>query len=300
MSLRRVVLNTALRALVKPVLRHSSDPVFGRRAFALSARLFFRRPPFVVHLPDRLGALPCAVVSCGPARPRRAILYFHGGGYIAGSPVTHMGLIAAISRRTGLRIYAPDYRLAPEHPAPAQFEDACAAWQALIGRGYRPGDIALGGDSAGGGLALALLSHLCRGGTPPAALFAFSPWTDPAGSGASLKINARCDPVFPADRFGVLADIVLQGGDPRDPRIAPLDAAFPGCPPVFLQFSGDEILADDSRRMAPRLDGAVLDEWSGLPHVWTLFAGWLPEADAALDRLAGFMRERAWPPVGGN
>jgi acetyl esterase/lipase len=128
--------------------------------------------------------------------------------------------------------------------------------------------IVIGGDSAGGGLALALLSHLCRSGTPPGGAFAFSPWTDLTLSGGSLKENAARDHYLPAERLSEARDMVLQGFDPADPRVSPLFADFPDAPSVLIHVAETEILRDDALRMARVLPGAEIRLAGDLPHVW--------------------------------
>lgn len=228
------------------------------------------------------------------ARTDAAILYFHGGGYIAGSPETHRALIGALARISGLAVFAPAYRLAPEHPFPAAWDDAQAAWEMVLGQGFRPDRILLGGDSAGGGLALSLLARLCGTGTPPAGAFAFSPWTDLAGRGASIRTNADSDALLPAARLPDLTGFVLAGHPADDPRASPVCAAYPQCPPILLFASRSEILLDDSRALAARLaaEGApvTLSLGDGLPHAWPAFAGLLPEAMDTIRDAAAFAR----------
>lgn len=163
-----------------------------------------------------------------------------------------------------------------------------------MAKGHGAAQIILAGDSAGGGLALALLSHLCRTGQSPAALIAFSPWTDLTLSGPSLTDHAAGEVLLPPERLAEAAVMVLGGLAATDPRISPLHAAFPTPPPVFLQVGSTEILLDDSRRMAEVLRQAggevTLQVWPGCPHVWQMLDGWLPEARAALEDAAHFVR----------
>lgn len=300
LSLRARLVRSVLRTTVKPLLARMHNPLLARKGFALTAGLLFRDPAFAHSLPWPIAGSPGLRISGTGAGGQGAILYLHGGGYVAGSPATHRAMLARLSQMTGLEVFAPDYPLAPEHPAPAQSVAALAAWTALVALGHRPRNIVLGGDSAGGGLALALLSQLCRDGRPPAGLFALSPWTDLTLSGPSMLGNARADPILPARRAPEAVALVRGGLPPDDPRLSPLFAEFPGCPPVLLQLADTEILLDDSIRMAEKLRGAgtqvTLDLWPGLPHVWPLLAGWLPEADQALQRIASFVRTLT-PPL---
>lgn len=289
MSWQLKLLNLQLRLVCKPIIDRLGDVTSARQQMNIGAAMGFRPGPVARHL-VRPGGLHW--IGSGPSVQGRVILYFHGGGYIVGSPWTHAGMVARLSRLAQTEVCAPDYRLAPDTPFPGAFEDACAAWDRVMAQGYAPHDVVIGGDSAGGGLALALLAWLCGKGCPPAGAFALSPWTDLTLSGASLRENADSDVVLPAERIAELSQYYLQGADPRDPRASPLLADFPSCPPVLLQVSTTEILRDDSRRMAARLrdQGAqvALFERPQAPHVWHIFDGWIDEARQDLTAVARF------------
>jgi acetyl esterase/lipase len=310
MSLRLRLLNAALRTVAKPLLRRTKTPEKAARDFDIAARVLFHAPvgtsTTARHVQGPAGPIPLVRIDCGAPIGDGAILYFHGGGYVAGSARTHRAMLARLSSLSGLPVFAPDYRLAPAATAPAAFDDARAVWQALVGEGLLPGRIVLGGDSAGGGLALALLGDLCGNGAPPAGLFAFSPWTDLALTGASLDANAATDAILPRSRVEELVEIVLGRTDPRDPRCSPLYATFPGAPPILFHASATEILVDDTRRMAALLEAqdafVTTRIWADAPHVWHLFEGWLPEAREALGEAAAFAAECVTerPPQGGS
>jgi acetyl esterase/lipase len=292
MSRRLALANAGLRALVKPALARTATPQRARRDFERIAPLL-RRPPYLREI-RRPGPPPLTWLSAGPVAPGRVLLWFHGGAYVAGSARTHRGMLGRLARTARTEVCAPDYRLAPEAPLPAAFEDALAAWERLMATGYRPADVALGGDSAGGGLALALMSALLRRGQRPRAAVLFSPWVDLTLSGDSLRTNARADPLLPVVRVEELVDIVAGPADRRDPRLSPLFAPYPAPPPSLIQASRTEILLDDSRRMATRLRAAGgqvrLDLWSDTPHVWQILDGWIPEARAALTQAGAFVQ----------
>ncbi|MEL6977801.1 MAG: alpha/beta hydrolase fold domain-containing protein [Pseudomonadota bacterium] len=239
----------------------------------------------------------------GEARPAEraagavgVILFAHGGGYVSGAPETHRSMIAALARHSGLPLAALDHRLAPEHPFPAAFDDACAAFSALQSAGVAPSRIALAGDGAGGGLALSLGAALQREGRPPAAIAAFSPWTDLALTSRSLRKNARRDALFSLERRRMSAKAYLAGADPTDPRASPLYAAFEAPPPpTLLQIGSDDALKDDGLRMAERLRRAGgdvrLELFQGAPHGFQLFTPFVAEATQALRSAARFLRD---------
>lgn len=272
-------------------MARSTTPEAARLRFARTARLLFRAPPYSVMLNGMVGGTSGLWIS-NRRRNDSVILYFHGGAYVVGSPETHAAMLAELARRTGGRVFAPRYRFAPENPFPAAFDDALTAWAGLRAKGYAPRDIVIGGDSAGGGLALALLSHLCRMGQQPAGLFAFSPWTDLTLSGASLVTNARREQMLPAHRMIEVRSLILGGARPTDaddPRLSPLHAAFPAPPPVLLHTAETEILRDDALRMRNRLPDAEIRTAGDLLHVWPILHNWLPEARSTLDMTARFV-----------
>jgi acetyl esterase/lipase len=296
-SLALSLMGAAMRPLVRRVMGRAQDPQRMRRQLELAARLWFREVPHALYLATAYRsdeAMPALWVSSGAVTSDKVLLYLHGGGYLAGSTETHKRLVARLCRMTGMRAFLPEYRLAPENPLPAALQDAEAAFLHLTERGYRPSDIVIGGDSAGGGLALSLLSRLCLLDQRPAACFAWSPFCDQRFSGRSVTENSRRDHFFPGDRVTDLADMVLGDLSPDDPRASPLYADFPQPPPVLLQVSDSEILRDDAVRMAERLKraggAAELQVWPNAPHVWQIFDGWFPEARAAIGETARFIR----------
>ncbi|MEL6318643.1 MAG: alpha/beta hydrolase, partial [Pseudomonadota bacterium] len=233
------------------------------------------------------------------APPAAAILYLHGGGYVAGSERSHLGLISALAAAAGAPALSVGYRLAPEHPLPAALEDAAAAHRALSAARAPGGEtprVALAGDSAGGGLALALAGALEDAGAPaPAALALFSPFTDLALESDSLARNADVECMLPASRLAETAALILgPGGDPYDPRVSPARRRFARTPPpCLIQVGSEEILLDDSLRAAEALRAAggsvELEVWDRAPHCWQFFPPHLPEARAALARAGAFL-----------
>jgi acetyl esterase/lipase len=232
------------------------------------------------------------------------VLYLHGGGYIAGAPHTHRPLTAALARPraglTGARVFAPAYRLAPEHPYPAALDDARAAYRGLLAEGVPPASLAVAGDSAGGGLALATLAALREAGTPlPACAVLFSPWTDLAATGASLAENDRRCAMFYAESIRVAPAAYLAGADPRTPGVSPLYADLAGLPPLLVHAGRDEVLRDDAVRAAARARAAgvtvELTLYDRVPHVWQFWGDLVPEARASLDAAARWVAAHARP-----
>lgn len=296
MSWQLVLADLWLRLSEKPRLAREADVSRARaRAEALAAlvplpRAFRRRETPLWDGGRVVPALRLEAAADGPL-----LVWFHGGAFCLGSPRTHASLAAALAERIGSGAGAvlPAYRLAPEHPFPAAAADALSAYRALLAEGVDPRRVVVGGDSAGGGLALGLLHRLLALGLPrPAAVLAFSPWVDMTLAGASLVTRAAEDAYLPAARLPEVRDAYLAGADPRDPLASPWLGQFTGAPPVLIQASRAEILLDDARAMAATLarDGVAvgLDLWDRTPHAWQLYHAGLPEAATALDRAAAF------------
>ncbi|MFJ4652540.1 alpha/beta hydrolase [Nocardia sp. NPDC088792] len=234
-----------------------------------------------------------------PVGPQRAgtVLYFHGGSFVFGSPETALSLTGNLVARTGFRALSVDYRLAPEHPFPAAIEDTVAAYRALLDSGEDPETIAFAGDSAGGGLTITTCLAARAAGLPlPAAIVAFSPGLDHTRSGESMATKDGIDPFFTRDGLQGTGEMYLAGQDPHQELLSPAVFADPtGFPPMLLQVGTNEILLDDSTRMAVRARAAevdvILDVTADVPHVFQAFAGILDEADQALDRAALFLTQ---------
>lgn len=227
----------------------------------------------------------------------RTIYFLHGGGYVAGSPATHRSFTIALSRAAKADVFALDYRLAPEHRFPAAKDDAVNGYKWLLKqKGVSHKNIVIGGDSAGGGLAISLLIALREAGLPlPRAAVCLSPWTDLAGTGTSLKTNDESDPMFYGDGISRLAALYCDSKLLLDPHVSPIYANLDGLPPLLIYVSNIEILLDDSVRLAERARHfgvkADLRIRNGLPHVWPIFIGLkLPEARESLAEIASFIQ----------
>jgi acetyl esterase/lipase len=226
----------------------------------------------------------------------RVVFYLHGGGYTQGSPETHRELVSRVARHARARALCIDYRLAPAHPFPAAVEDALAAYNWLMDSGVSASSVAFAGDSAGGGLAVAMLLALRdRAGPLPSCVACLSPWFDLEGSGQSAL--ADHDPIVQRQHLLEVAGVYLAGADPRHPHASPLHGQFEGLPPMLLQVGTRDLLLDDSRRLesAARAAGVDVDleVWPGLIHVWHVWGDAVPEARAALESVGRFIRSHA-------
>ena len=227
----------------------------------------------------------------------RVVVYFHGGGYNIGSAESHRSLLTHLATRARTRVFSADYRLAPESPYPAAIDDAVAAYRGLLAVGTDPARVVVAGDSAGGGLALALLVRLRDAGEAlPAGAVALSPWTDLAGSSPSVAANEGTDIMLGRPLLDHWAASYLDGAAADLPDASPLHADLSGLPPVLVQVGDTEVLLDDGARFAAKADTAGVDVTLQVEpdmfHVWAFFAGIVPESDAALDEVAGWILAR--------
>jgi acetyl esterase/lipase len=234
------------------------------------------------------------IVPRGPGSPPGVLLYVHGGGFVSCSPRTYRPVTAALARRTGRRVLAVDYRLAPEARFPAALDDVAAAYRWLLDTGVPAHAIAVAGDSAGGGLAIALaLRARDAGWPPPACVVALSPWTDLAGRGASTRGNdGRCD-MFRPENIPAFAAAYLGGAPADDPDASPVYAHLDGLPPLLLHVGARELLLDDARRVHDAVTRAGgesrLVVFEDAFHGWQLLTPWLADARASLDDAAAFV-----------
>jgi acetyl esterase/lipase len=239
-------------------------------------------------------ATTAAAARTADASSKPLLLYLHGGGYFACSAKTHRGITVSFAQQ-GMRVYAPNYRLAPENPFPAAVEDAVAVYRGLLAEGYEPHNMVVSGESAGGGLTLSLLLTLRAKGIPlPAGAAIFSPWTDLAATGESIMKNSERCAMFVGANIAPSARLYLGNTDPRDPIASPLYADLTGLPPLLIHVGADEVLLDDSTRLAERARAAgarvELKIWAVVPHAWQLAPGRIPEARASLRESGDFLR----------
>ena len=262
----------------------------------------FAFPDDVTTEPVDAGGVPAEWVVASEADFGRTMLYLHGGGYVIGSPDSHRGMAARLSRAALSRVLLIDYRLAPEHPFPAAVEDATAAYRWMLDQGIEPSQTTIAGDSAGGGLTVAALVALRDAGDPPpAAGIPISPWTDMEGLGESMTTKSSVDPIIQRDYLLEMAKIYLDGADPRDPLAAPIYADLTGLPPLLIQVGGSETMLDDATRLADRAEATgvdvTLEVWEEMIHVWHWFASMLPEGQQAIDRIGEYVLEKTGAPA---
>ncbi|MFB6813892.1 alpha/beta hydrolase [Streptomyces sp. NPDC056347] len=246
-----------------------------------------------------LGGRPVLRIASAPGGGRPVLLHLHGGGYRSGSPALSRPLAARLSRLTGCEVVVPAYRLAPAHPFPAAVQDGLAVYAELLRRGVGADRIAVVGESAGGGLALAVVLAARRAGLPvPAAVAGLSPWLDLTLESPAFERCAATDPVLDRASLRHSASLYLAGADPRDPGASPLfaDAAsLAALPPVLLQASRAEVLADDAERFGARVTEAGgecrVEMWEATTHCWQLAVDRLPEAVAAVGSVAEFLTQ---------
>lgn len=240
------------------------------------------------HVPEGLS---------GASEEQRTILYFHGGGYVIGSPVSHRHITGRLALDAKARILSVDYALAPEQPFPAAVNDGLKAYRWLLDKGHAPNRIAIAGDSAGGGLTLATLLAARNEGLPmPAAASLISPWSDLTCATGSYETRADADPMITPEGIRELAATYLAGTDARNPLASPNHADLRGLPPMLVQVGDDEVLLDDSRDLAARASAAGVDVTleiaPGMIHVWHAFYQMLPEGGQAIARMGNYLTSR--------
>ena len=253
----------------------------------------------VTGTPAKVGGVAGEWIDGDGADRSAAVLYLHGGGYVAGSVDSHRNLLGHLARAMGCRVFAAEYRLAPEHPHPAPVEDAVAAYRGLLSdEGFDPARVAIAGDSAGGGLTVATLVALRDAGDPlPAAAVPISPWIDLEATGESAVTRAAADPMVSAGSLRMIAALFVgEDGDRHDPLAAPLHAELGGLPPMLVHVGDAEVLLDDATRLAAKIDEAggevTLEVWDDMVHVWHGSAGYVPESDHAIARIAEFLQPK--------
>ena len=291
-------MSTEQQETLDAILRQSAFPV---GSDVSEQRRLLREAISAQPLPDdvtvtaaSLGGVPTAEITVDGIEPRHVVLYFHGGVYVMSDAFLAAGLASQVGRRTQGKVISVDYRLAPEHPYPAAVDDALAAYEALLGDGIAPSDIAFAGESAGGGLAIAtMVNARDQGLALPAAAFVMSPYVDLTLAGATMETKRHVDPLLSRELLEPRVADYASGQDAALGLISPVFAELSGLPPLIIQAGSHEVLLDDAVRLARQAATAdvevTLDITPGVPHVFQAYYPILDEAAAALDRAGQFL-----------
>ena len=282
--------------LSQPVATAATDIAELRRQYTYLSDRFGAAPGDVAFEAGLIGPIKGEWVKHGAATADRLILYFHGGGYIAGSPETHRPLIARLCQASEAHAFVPVYRLAPEFAYPAAVRDGIDAYRHLLGRNIDPRSIVVAGDGSGGGLAFAILLAARNAGLPmPAAGVAMSPWADLSLSGMSVLANRSHDTALNWELLFLSARHYLRKTNPSDPYASPAFANFRDFPPIMVHAGSLEMLKDDASRLGDRAAEAgtsvSIEIYDGMQHVFQANP-YVPEARVSLQRLGQFIRAR--------
>lgn len=253
-------------------------------------------PPAITVTPFATPTVSGEWVSSSLSPTQPVLFFLHGGGYSAGSCRTHRELAARLCLASGVRVLLIDYRLAPEHPFPAALEDATVAYQWLLSQGVAPESIVIGGDSAGGGLAMATLLWLRDQQLPlPGAGVLLSPWVDLTLTGESLQSRAEVDPLCSYAGLHSAAQLYLGETAAQTALASPVYGELHGLPPLLIQVGDHEVLLSDATRLAERAQATgvtvKLEIWEEMWHVWHFWAGAMPEGQQAIDRIGTFVQQ---------
>jgi acetyl esterase/lipase len=296
MSIRASLLSFMMKHTIRKQFDQLDDVQALRDVMQDSSRLSGALPDRVAIVPQALGELNMDWVMLDDVDQSRVILYLHGGGYVVGSADGYRDINWRLAEAAGCRVLFVDYRLAPESPFPAAVEDATAAYRWLLDEGFAPENIALCGDSAGGGLSMALLVNLKNLGLPqPGCAMLMSPWVDLSCSGKSITEFDGVDVILTARSLNTMAEKYLGERDRRAPLASPLFAELSGLCPISVHVGSEEVLYSDSENLVEKIlaagGKAELEVWPKMPHVFPVFAARIPEGKVALEKMAEFCRK---------
>lgn len=301
-SLRARTLRWITSRYIGKIDTHEADPVELRQKLIRVSR-FLRKVRGVSVEETSVNGLHAEWLRPGHAREKEVLLYLHGGAYVIGNCRTHRNMVSHIAKAARMNALVPEYRLAPEHRFPAGVEDAVGVYRFLLAEGFKPEDITIAGDSAGGGLTVATLLSLRHAGDPmPANVVLLSPFLDVTASGESMQTRAEQDPWFEQRDIEVVAGLYCNDeSEVRNPLVSPVFAHVAGLPPAYIQVGDDEILLSDSTRFAAKLDEAgidvELDVFPEMWHVFQLFVGKMPEARVAINKIGDYLGGKPDTPV---
>jgi epsilon-lactone hydrolase len=286
-----------VRTMLNDLIGGPDTPFLARRKQAEEFAAAFVKPAGIEIKAGVLDEIAVEWIVPDGAHPTRLFFHLHGGGYVLGSPAGSRNFTTAFALRARCRVVSVDYRLAPEHPFPAAIEDSVRVYRALLGQGCDAHDIAIGGESAGGGLAVATLVEARARKLPmPASLIAISPWSDMQCEAQSFAIKADVDPMLTRRSLKEMADAYLGVADPLDVRASPALADLSGLPPMLIHAGSDEVLLDDAIALIDAASAAQVEAqlvvFAGMIHVWHMFHAMLPEGSEAIDALCAFVTEK--------
>lgn len=289
------LLSLGIRLFVKPVLS-AHVPVTLQRFWGAAIGCILLDPKNATYSKVQQAGIPTLMIVPANYDDGRGVLFFHGGGYVMGGFSSHRKLAAAIGDSAAARVWLPDYRLAPEHPHPAALKDALAVYSALLEQGQDPVQFTVAGDSAGAGLALALVLAARDAGLPsPASLVLISPWADTSLSGDTITTHADRDPMLSAGWLRWAANAYTVNTSKTDPGCSPLVADFTGLPPILIHVGSEEILLSDALRLHQKAQSAgvacTLIQHDGLWHVFQLHYGLLEAANNAVAQIGQFINK---------
>ena len=290
MSVRASLISFFLRRTVKKTMSNFVEPISLRARFSSSPKKLSAE---VMSERVESGGVSGSWLWKKNADTSKIVLYLHGGGYVFGGYGSHGEIASEMANIVGGRALLLEYRLAPEHPFPAAFNDALFSYRWLLEKGYKSEDIFLAGDSAGGGLAVSLLLALKKNGLPlPKAVCLFSPWVDLTCAAASIDSNALSDCMLSPGALKRFRKHYLGEADPLDERASPIFGDLSGLPPTYVAVGGEEILLDDSKQLVTKIRSfggrAELSIWHKMPHVFPIFSSVIPEGRLALKEFASF------------
>ena len=290
MSVRASLISFFLRRTVKKTMSNFVEPISLRARFSSSPKKLSAE---VMSERVESGGVSGSWLWKKNADTSKIVLYLHGGGYVFGGYGSHGEIASEMADIVGGRALLLEYRLAPEHPFPAAFNDALFSYRWLLEKGYKSEDIFLAGDSAGGGLAVSLLLAVKKNGLPlPKAVCLFSPWVDLTCAAASIDSNALSDCMLSPGALKRFRKHYLGEADPLDERASPIFGDLSGLPPTYVAVGGEEILLDDSKQLVTKIRSfggrAELSIWHKMPHVFPIFSSVIPEGRLALKEFASF------------
>ena len=299
MSMRARVISFVMRHTIKKQMSTFEDHLALRKQAGSSTG----RTPAEVHTQSvSANGVPAEWVRWQEPTDDGAIVYLHGGGYVFGSLDSHRSIAWRLARASGMSVLLVDYRLAPEHPYPAAVDDAFSAYRWLLDQQVAQDRLVVAGDSAGGGLATALMLRLKTEGLRlPEAAMLLSPWADLTLSGASISDNAERDAMLSREALTKFKTLYLQDTDPGTAYASPLYADLSGLPPVHITVGSTEVLLSDAENLVTRINSyggtAELSVWPKLPHVFPILGDLIPESKQAIEDMAAFIRTHVKPSL---